>query len=491
MGMASARILAWVGNISTVGETSWVRIRTLAQTGSFAEGGPPTVAPGRAPDLMEEFVKQSSIKRLATVALIVALPLSLTACAKGGNSPSGSTSEEGGGGTLTLWTHSAGNKNELASIKTIVDDFNASQNKYKVTVQAFPQDSYNQSVVAAAAAKKLPCILDIDGPNVPNWAWAGYLAPLEGMDDVLSKYLPSTVGKYQDKYYSYGYFDVALNMTSRKSVLKKYGIRVPTVDEPWTGDEFMAGLKKIKDSGDFVNPLDLATGSTGEWWPYAYSPLLQSFGGDLINRNDYKSAEGVLNGDKALAWAAWFRGLATDKLMPLKSGTDPGKDFLNGKTAILYNGSWGAADGRKKFGDDIVFLPPPDFGTGPKIGGASWQWGMSTNCGDNTAGAMEYMKFASTDKYVAVFATSAVAIPSTDAAAATVKGYETGGENDIFRQLSKKFAVVRPVTPGYPFIATEFTKTAQDILNGADAKKALDQAVKNIDDNQESNGFFE
>ena len=47
------------------------------------------------------------------------------------------------------------------------------------------------------------------------------------------------------------------------------------------------------------------------------------------------------------------------------------------------------------------------------------------------------------------------------------------------------------MTPGYPFIATEFTKTAQDILNGADPQKALDQAVKNIDDNQESNGFFE
>jgi multiple sugar transport system substrate-binding protein len=434
-----------------------------------------------------------TIKRLAAAILVAAVPLSFSACGKGGTSGGGGGGgggQSGGGGTLTLWTHSAGDKNELASIKTIVDDFNASQNKYKVTVQAFPQDSYNQSVVAAAAAKKLPCILDIDGPNVPNWAWAGYLAPLEGMDDVLSKYLPSTVGKYKDKYYSYGYFDVALNMTSRKSVLKKYGIRMATIDKPWTGDEFMAGLKKIKDSGDFVNPLDLQTGSTGEWWPYAYSPLLQSFGGDLINRNDYKSAEGVLNGDKALAWAAWFRGLATDKLMPLKSGADPGKDFLNGKTAILYNGSWGAADGRKKFGDDIVFLPPPDFGNGPKIGGASWQWGMSTNCSDR-AGAMEYMKFASTDKYVAMFATSSVAIPSTDAAAATVKGYETGGENDIFRQLSKKFAVVRPVTPGYPFIATEFTKTAQDILNGADAKKSLDQAVKDIDDNQKSNNYFE
>ncbi len=76
-------------------------------------------------------------------------------------------------------------------------DYNASQTKYKVDVQAFPQDSYNQSVVAAAAAKKLPCILDIDGPNVPNWAWAGYLAPLEGMDDTLSKFLPSVLGQVE------------------------------------------------------------------------------------------------------------------------------------------------------------------------------------------------------------------------------------------------------------------------------------------------------
>ena len=33
---------------------------------------------------------------------------------------------------------------------------------------AFPQDSYNQSVVAAAAAKKLPCISTSIGPNVPE-----------------------------------------------------------------------------------------------------------------------------------------------------------------------------------------------------------------------------------------------------------------------------------------------------------------------------------
>jgi multiple sugar transport system substrate-binding protein len=441
---------------------------------------------------VEELVR--SPKKLATrigaLALAAALPLALASCAKGGTSSGSSNQSAGGGGELTMWTHNAGNKAELASITSIVDDYNASQTKYKVKIQAFPQDSYNQSVVAAAAAKKLPCVLDIDGPNVPNWAWAGYLAPLEGMDDTLSKYLPSTVGKYNDKTYSFGHYDVALNLTTRKSVLKKYGIRVPTLGSPWTGDEFLAAVKKIKASGDFPNPLDMQTGNTGEWWPYAYSPFLQSFGGDLINRSDYKSAEGALNGPQAVAWANWFHGLAADGLMPKKSSADPGKDFLNGKTGILWTGSWGAADARKKYGDDIAFLPPPDFGNGPKIGGASWQWGVSQSCSDQ-AGALDYLKFSAQDKYVASVAKAAGTIPTTDAAAAQVEGYQPGGENDVFRQMSKKFALVRPVTPGYPFIATEFTKAAQDILNGAEPQKSLDQAVKNIDDNQKSNSYFQ
>ena len=39
----------------------------------------------------------------------------------------------------------------------------------------------------------------------------------------------------------------------------------------------------------------------GEWYPYAFSPFLQSFGGDMIDRETMTSAEGVLNGEEAAA----------------------------------------------------------------------------------------------------------------------------------------------------------------------------------------------
>ena len=78
--------------------------------------------------------------------------------------------------------------------------------------------------------------------------------------------------------------------------------------------------------------------------------------------------------------------------------------------------------------------------------------GVSAGCA-NPEGAQDYLKFALQDKYVAAVQANGT-VPATDAAAAMVTGYEPGGVNDVFRQFSKQFALVRPQTPGYPFIAT-------------------------------------
>ena len=96
----------------------------------------------------------------------------------------------------------------------------------------------------------------------------------------------------------------------------------------------------------------------------------------------------------------------------------------------------------------MIFLPSVDLGQGPKIGGGSWQWGMSTNCA-TPEGAADYLKFAAQDKYVASVAKATTNIPATDAAAAEVPGFGPGEENEVFFDYAKKFAVLRPVTPGY------------------------------------------
>ncbi len=176
------------------------------------------------------------------VAAGLAAVLALGGCARA----SQDSSSSGGPGEITMWTHSAGNPGELAVYQRIISDFNASQTQYKIVEQNFPQGSYNDAITAAAASRKLPCLLDMDGPVMPNWAWAGYLQPLGLPDDLIKTLLPTTVGRYKDTVYSAGYWDAALSIFARKSVLDKNAIRIPTVEKPWTPEEFDAAVTKLK-----------------------------------------------------------------------------------------------------------------------------------------------------------------------------------------------------------------------------------------------------
>jgi multiple sugar transport system substrate-binding protein len=129
------------------------------------------------------------------------------------------------------------------------------------------------------------------------------------------------------------------------------------------------------------------------------------------------------------------------------------------------------------------------MGNGPKIGAGSWQWGISSSCG-NAAGALDYLKFSLQPKYLSQFANKLGLIPATEEAAAQAKGWEPGGERRFYLDESKAFALIRPPTPAYPYITTTFAKAAQDIAAGGDAKKILDQAAANIDQNLKSNNNY-
>src|SRR5688572_1924274 len=188
---------------------------------------------------------------LILLAAAAIVPLALSGCSKGG----GNTTADGKT-VIPLWTHSAGNEAEMTVITQIIDDFNGSQDEFEVESQEFPQEAYNDSVQGAAASNDLPCILDVDGPIMPNWAWNGWMVPTGLTDDDVSEFLPSTVGRYDDEIYSVGYWDATTVMFTRKSILDEHGIRVPTVDEPWTADEYAALQQKIADSGDFKNVVD-------------------------------------------------------------------------------------------------------------------------------------------------------------------------------------------------------------------------------------------
>ena len=83
---------------------------------------------------------------------------------------------------------------------------------------------------------------------MPNWAWSGYMQPLPIDESQFADFLPGTIGIWDGKIYSVGAWDAAVAMITRKSILDEYGIRIPTLDKPWTKDEFDAALVKLKDA---------------------------------------------------------------------------------------------------------------------------------------------------------------------------------------------------------------------------------------------------
>ncbi len=392
---------------------------------------------------------------------------------------------------LSLWYHGAGNSAERDTLLMIIDDFNESQSDYVVALEEFPQGSYNESIVAAALAGDLPDIIDVDGPVMPNWAWAGYMQPLPIDPEVFADFLLGAIGEWNGEIYSIGLWDAAKAIFARQSVLEEFGARIPTLEEPWTLEEFDGLLEAIQESGEYAFAFDPGMAWTGEWYPYAFSPFLQSFGGDLIDRETYLTAEGILNGDEAVAFGEWWQSLFERGLAPGTSqdGADRETGFIDGQYALQWNGNWAALPALDAFGDDMLFLPAPDFGNGSVIGGASWQFGISATS-ENVDGAAAFIEFALQDEYLSAFSTATGLIPANSTAAELTPNYAPDGPLNVFFELSEAQALLRPVTPAYLNMALVFEKALADIANGADVLDTLDAAVDEIEGDIEDNAGY-
>ena len=387
---------------------------------------------------------------------------------------------------ISMWRHESGDL-EVTLTRAMIDDFNKSQTKYKVVYENLPKGSFTQSVTAAAVAKKLPCLIDMDQPTVANFAWSGYVRPLDKLldKDIQTDLLEGGKGSYKGVLYSVGQYDVALALYARKSALTKAGVRIATIAQPWTLAETNDAFAKLKKLPEFEYVIDINNSNDGEWWTYGFSPWLQSFGGDLIDRKSMTTAEGVLNGKPAVAFGNWFQDLFKKGYVNKKPADN--KSFIQGRVPLDFIGSWGHDDIFKKWGDDAVVMPVPDFGKGPKIGAASWQYGISASC-PHPEGAAAFINFMMQPANIAKLAQATSLLPASKRAAALTTDYREGGKLRFYYDFAQKYAVTRPSTPGYPFLTSTFEKAMRDIAAGANVQTTLDNAAdaigRNIADNK-------
>lgn len=389
---------------------------------------------------------------------------------------------------VTLWAHS-GQGIEREALDATVKRFNDNNKDIQIDLVRLPEGTYNDQVNAAALANNLPCVLDFDGPNLYNYAWSGKIIPIDKYVDAATKadFLPSIIsqGTYNGKLYTLAQGDSGLAIWGNKALLTKAGVTVPS--RPWTGTEFTQVLSKLKASG-LQYPLDMKFNyGRGEWFTYGFSPILQSFGGDLINRKDYKSAQGVLNGPAAVKGMTYFQNLVKNYV---NVGTRSDTDFVDGKAAISFVGHWVWSDYSKALGNDLLLIPMPNFGGKQATGMGGWNFGISSDCKTPDAAAKVLLHLVSTNE-VLLLSNAAGGVPSRKSAIAKSKNFGPGGALSLYvRQLNSSAAIPRPATPAYPAITRVFAEAAGNIAAGGNVQAELDRAAKAIDqDIADNNGY--
>jgi multiple sugar transport system substrate-binding protein len=389
---------------------------------------------------------------------------------------------------LEVWAH-AGQASERDTLRAQIERFQKAQPGIRIHLTLIPEGSYNAQVQAAAVAGDLPDLLEFDGPFLYTYVWQGRLIPIDDRlsDPVRADLLPSILnqGTYRNRQYSVGTFDSGLGLYADRSRLAAASVRIPTSPtEAWSVEEFNQILATLAKQDPDGAVLDLKLNYAGEWYTYAFSPLIQSAGGDLIDRTTYQSANGVLNGPEAV------RAMRIIQSWIQAGYVDPnidGVSFTSGRVALSMGGHWNYRQYAANLGDDLLILPLPDFGTGTKTGQGSWNWAVTVNCAQPTA-AMTFLEFLLTPQEVLAITDANGAVPGTRSAIAQSALYREGGPLSLFvTQLTGGYAVPRPRTPAYPVITAAFQKAFDRIRSGGNVQEVLDRAVRSIDEEIEDN----
>ncbi|MET7782324.1 sugar ABC transporter substrate-binding protein [Streptomyces mirabilis] len=435
-------------------------------------------------------------RRTASTGLALALPLAaLAACGSG----SGSASAEAGSGkgTISVWAHQ-GQKSEDTALQNAVKSFNSSQSKIKVDLKLIPGNDYTKTITATDASK-LPDVMEFDGPTMANFVYNKKLAPIDAY--VSAKTLANATdaskaqGEINGKHYGLGMYDSGLGVYGNKKLLDAAGVKYPTsLSDDWTAAQFTAALKalKAKDSDGKTLDLQESGGYANEWGTYGFAPIVWSAGGSLLKDG---KAEGALDTPAVVSAMKTFQSW--------KTYVDPNTDsnaFAKGRVALSWVGHWMYPTYSKALGSDLVVLPLPDFGNGPKTGQGSWAWGIGADS-KNAKAAGAFMDYLLNDANITAMTTANGAVPATRTALAASPLYKQGGPLQLFAdQLAKPcgdsditkscVAVTRPVTAGYPTVTAKFSEALNSIYGGADPKNALAKAARSIDQDFSDNAGY-
>lgn len=397
--------------------------------------------------------------------------------------------------TITVWTHMLPGSIEGNVFAETVKAFEQAQDEYIVEVVPIAPETYADRIIGSAQSGSLPCALEFDGPYLYNFVWSGYLQPIDRFvsEELKADFLPSIIaqGTFNGQLYSVGQFEAGMMIYGNRRYLEEAGVRIATFEEPWNLAEFEEALEKLTALPGVEYAIDMKINyGRSEFYTYGYSPIIQSFGGDLIDRSTYQQASGVLDGPQSVEamehFQSWF-----EKGWAGKSTTTDDDFYGTQKAALAWVGTWMYKPHSEGLGEDLVVMPLPDFGAGPKTTMGNWSWSIASNCQD-PIGAWTFIEFLLSPEEMLRMTNESGGPPSRRSVLAQSKLYgETGPLYLVWQQLDSDRIVPRPITPAYATISKVFAEAADNIVNGANVQTELAQAAQKIDQDIEDHQGYQ
>lgn len=392
--------------------------------------------------------------------------------------------------TITMWVHISDENEEGKVYKKRVEAFNKNYapDNIKAKIEFIPRSGngggYEDKVNAALTTSTLPDVITLDGPNTAAYAKSGVIAPLDEYVKDQEDLLPSIKhqGTYKDKLYAIGVSESSVGIYYNKRMLQEAGVdlnTLPTVDNPWTWDQFLALCKTLKDKYD-KPAIDMQLQSKDEMLTYALTPFVWSADGDIISK-DGKKAEGVFNKKPTVEALTFIQTM-------LKEGyttrTPVKQAFETEKYPMKFSGVWTVTDMKTNYQQvDYGVIPYPVSPKTKKLvsPSGSWQFAM-TQTSENKEWAAKLVDWM-TNKDSNVELSRTIAALPVRYSSEKVMAKEFSDQMNVFLKQLKETGHARPVTPAYPQVTRAFQQTIDDISfydQNKDIQKVLDTHAKEM-----------
>ncbi|MEU2784190.1 sugar ABC transporter substrate-binding protein [Streptomyces sp. NPDC007110] len=261
-----------------------------------------------------------------SLALALASALTLTACGGSGGAGVAADAEQ----TLTVWAMGT----EGEKLGDVAEEYEKTHSHITVKVTPIGWDVAHQKLVAAAAAGKLPDVVQMGGTYLGEFADMGVLEPVDTKTFKEADFFPAAwqQGSYDGTAYGVPWYVDTRVLFYRTDLAKKAGIG----KAPATMAELRSAAQAYQEKagtkwGLSIQPRGLDT-------VQSFYPFLYSAGGAVLD----DGGKPVVNSPAAVKalenYGGFFRKDLSDKFV--QPGYDVTKDFNTGAVPMFLGGPW-------------------------------------------------------------------------------------------------------------------------------------------------------